>query len=50
MLRVGELPAARSDELADVLALPLAKRLRLRYSHPARFLGLLYHCHIQGGR
>ncbi|HYP88229.1 MAG TPA: RDD family protein [Polyangiaceae bacterium] len=50
MLRVSELPAARSDELADVLALPLAKRLRLRYSHPARFLGLLYHCHIQGGR
>jgi len=50
MLRVSELPAARSDELADVLALPLAKRLRLRYAHPARFLGLLYHCHIQGGR
>ena len=50
MLRVGELPAARSDELADVLAGSLAKRLRLRYSHPARFLGLLYHCHIQGGR
>jgi uncharacterized RDD family membrane protein YckC len=50
MLRVSELPEARSDELADILALPLAKRLRLRYSHPARFLGLLYHCHIQGGR
>lgn len=50
MLRVGELPSARSDELADILAAPLAKRLRLRYSHPARFLGLVYHCHIQGGR
>jgi hypothetical protein len=32
------------------LAEPLAKRMRLRYSHPARFLGLLYHCHIQGKR
>jgi uncharacterized RDD family membrane protein YckC len=50
MLRVSELPEARSDELADILALPLAKRLRLRYTHPARFLGLVYHCHIQGGR
>jgi uncharacterized RDD family membrane protein YckC len=50
MLRVGELPSARSDELADILAAPLAKRLRLRYSHPARFLGLVYHCHIQGAR
>jgi len=49
MLRVGELPGGRSDELADILAAPLAKRLRLRYSHPARFLGLVYHCHIQGG-
>jgi len=28
----------------------LAKRMGLRYSHPARFIGLLYHCHIQGGR
>ena len=50
MLRAGELPAARADELADILALPLAKRMRLRYAHPARFLGLLYHCHIQAGR
>lgn len=50
MLRINELPSARSDELADILAAPLAKRLRLRYSHPARFLGLVYHCHIQGGR
>jgi len=50
MLRMNELPQARADELGDILALPLAKRLRLRYSHPARFLGLLYHCHIQGGR
>src|SRR5262249_24487469 len=50
MLRAGELPQARADELGDILALPLAKRLRLRYSHPARFLGLLDHCHIQGGR
>jgi uncharacterized RDD family membrane protein YckC len=50
MLRVSELPEARGDELADILASPLAKRLRLRYAHPARFLGLLYHCHIQGGR
>lgn len=49
MLRVSELPSARSDELADILAGPLAKRYRLRYAHPARFLGLLYHCHIQGG-
>lgn len=47
MLRVAELPPARADELADILALPLAKRLRLKYSHPARFLGLVYHCHIQ---
>jgi uncharacterized RDD family membrane protein YckC len=47
MLRVSELPPARADELADILALPLAKRLRLKYSHPARFLGLVYHCHIQ---
>lgn len=50
MRRADELPAARADELADILAEPLAKRLRLRYSHPARFLGLLYHCHIQGKR
>jgi uncharacterized RDD family membrane protein YckC len=50
MLRIGELPEARADELADILALPLAKRLRLRYSHPARFLGLVYHCHIQAGK
>ena len=50
MLRGSELPPARADELADILALPVAKRLRLRYSHPARFLGLLYHCHIQAGR
>lgn len=47
MLRRGELSEARADELADVLALPLAKRLRLRYAHPARFLGLVYHCHIR---
>jgi uncharacterized RDD family membrane protein YckC len=47
MLRAGELPQARADELADILALPLAKRMRLRYTHPARLLGLLYHCHIQ---
>jgi len=50
MLRMHELPQARADELGDILALPLAKRFRLRYAHPARFLGLLYHCHIQGGR
>ncbi len=50
MLRAGELAQTRADELADILALPLAKRLRLRYSHPARFLGLLYHCHIQAGQ
>lgn len=50
MLRVADLPAARADEIGDILALPLAKRMRLRYSHPARFLGLLYHCHIQGER
>jgi uncharacterized RDD family membrane protein YckC len=50
MLRTGELPQARADELGDILALPLAKRLRLRYAHPARFLGLLYHCHIQAER
>jgi uncharacterized RDD family membrane protein YckC len=50
MLRSGELPLARADELGDILALPLAKRMRLRYSHPARFLGLLYHCHIQAER
>lgn len=50
MLRMHELPQARADELGDILALPLAKRMRLRYAHPARFLGLLYHCHIQGGR
>ena len=49
MLRVGELPEARADELAEILAAPLAKRLRLRYTHPARFLGLLYHCHVQAG-
>jgi uncharacterized RDD family membrane protein YckC len=36
MLRAGELPQARADELADILALPLAKRMRLRYTHPAR--------------
>jgi len=47
MRRVAELPEARSDELAEILAAPLSKRLRLRYSHPARFLGLVYHCHIQ---
>lgn len=47
MLRRGELSEARADELADVLAIPLAKRLRLRYAHPARFLGLVYHCHIR---
>ncbi len=50
MLRCGQLSEARADELADVLALPLAKRLRLRYTHPARFLGLVYHCHIQAGK
>ena len=50
MLRAGDLPQARADELGDILALPLAKRMRLRYTHPARFLGLLYHCHIQAGR
>jgi uncharacterized RDD family membrane protein YckC len=49
MRRAGDLPPLRADELADILAAPLSKRLRLRYSHPARFLGLLYHCHIQGG-
>jgi uncharacterized RDD family membrane protein YckC len=48
MLRAHELAPARADELADIMALPLAKRMRLRYSHPARFLGLLYHLHIQG--
>lgn len=47
MLRRAELSDARADELADVLAAPLGKRLRLRYSHPARFLGLVYHCHIR---
>lgn len=50
MLRVRELPEARGDELAEILATPLAKRLRLRYTHPARFLGLLYHCHIQAAK
>lgn len=50
MLRVADLPEARADEIGDILALPLAKRMRLRYAHPARFLGLLYHCHIQGER
>lgn len=50
MRRAGELPPLRADELADILAEPLAARLRLRYQHPTRFLGLLYHCHIQGGR
>lgn len=50
MRRASDLPLARADELADILAEPLAKRMRLRYSHPARFLGLLYHCHIQGRR
>ena len=50
MLRSGDLPQARADELGDILALPLAKRLRLRYTHPARFLGLLYHCHIQAAK
>lgn len=50
MRRAGDLAPARADELADILAEPLAKRLRVRYSHPARFLGLLYHCHIQGKR
>ena len=50
MQRAGELPPLRADELADILAEPLAARLRLRYKHPTRFLGLLYHCHIQGAR
>ena len=50
MLRLGELPEARGDELADILAMPLAKRLRLRYTHPARFLGLVYQCHIQAAK
>lgn len=50
MLRSHVLSEARADELADVLALPLAKRLRLRYTHPARFLGLVYHCHIQASQ
>jgi hypothetical protein len=48
MLRAHDLAPARADELADIMAMPLAKRMRLRYSHPARFLGLLYHLHIQG--
>jgi uncharacterized RDD family membrane protein YckC len=50
MRRAGELPPLRADELADILAEPLSSRMRLRYKHPTRFLGLLYHCHIQGGR
>ncbi len=50
MQRASELPPLRADELADILAEPLASRMHLRYKHPTRFLGLLYHCHIQGGR
>jgi uncharacterized RDD family membrane protein YckC len=50
MRRAGELPPLRADELADILAEPLSNRMRLRYKHPTRFLGLLYHCHIQGSR
>lgn len=50
MRRAGDLPPLRADELADILAEALANRLRLRYKHPTRFLGLLYHCHIQGAR
>jgi uncharacterized RDD family membrane protein YckC len=50
MRRAGDLPPLRADELADILADALASRLRLRYKHPTRFLGLLYHCHIQGAR
>lgn len=50
MLRRAELSDGRADELAEVMAQPLAKRLRLRYTHPARFLGLVYHCHIQARR
>jgi uncharacterized RDD family membrane protein YckC len=50
MRRASDLPPLRSDELADILAEALSRRLRLRYKHPTRFLGLLYHCHIQGAR
>jgi hypothetical protein len=46
--RANELSPLRAEELADILAEPLAGRMRLRYKHSARFLGLLYHCHLQG--
>jgi uncharacterized RDD family membrane protein YckC len=40
--RSEDLAEARVEELADVLAPSLAKRLGLRYRNSARFLGLLY--------
>lgn len=41
--RVGSLSPAREEELADMVAPLLARRMRLRYRNSVRFLALLYH-------
>lgn len=40
--RFGQLSEARQEELAEIIAPELARRLGLRFRSPARFLGLLY--------
>ena len=42
MRRKGSLSPARATELASLLAPVLARRLRLTYTDPVRFLGLLH--------
>lgn len=41
--RVGQLSTAREEELAEMIAPSIARRMHVRYRNPVRFLALVYH-------